>query len=566
MTDMTNDVTRQAEAARSPQPPADKSSSARASPDHVYSSPRDVQIGTAGGSSQEVNSTGSMRRRRRTTAAELAVLEREFLKCDKPPMGERDRISREIVACGGNGMNGREIQVWFQNKRQAMRRVATGGPVGSAEKSSARKDDRARPDGDVNTSFMSAASSESNSTQPDEEPQQTIAGRPRHNSVTPPGVLQFEHYYTPDSIARDAATKVQILPVTAAAPSTKTRGETEAKSAATQSMAMPPNRRKAGVLLANLDGRAEVMFSAPPLKPASPPREPQLITPIKTPINLRRGLSSTISRSASSPALLSMGMTPAGTKSRSPAQSLMNSAQAASTLQAMHQDFSRTRHPHSKSRVERPDRRLPPLSVSFGGANSTAGASTSANDASPSRSTSGPAGILTHSRKRSLLNEDIVQSDHGSTEGGHESKHRKRASLDIDYPGKENIPPTPSNLSSRPMTGSAGRAFESSDPAAYALGRSRTAQHAGQRPQDFDSQASKLPRRSVSAYLPTPNASFTVHDASTPGRERDRAQRSGDHQLDNNDGVRSTHARAQSAGSMSVEECALSLVGLASAR
>lgn len=51
------------------------------------------------------------RRRRRTTPAELAILEEEFIHCDKPSISERERISMRIHETGAPGMNGREIQV-----------------------------------------------------------------------------------------------------------------------------------------------------------------------------------------------------------------------------------------------------------------------------------------------------------------------------------------------------------------------------------------------------------------------------------------------------------------------
>lgn len=59
-----------------------------------------------------------VRRRRRTTAVELKILEAEFTKSDKPSIGERERISKLIAEqdIDGPGMNAREIQVWFQNK------------------------------------------------------------------------------------------------------------------------------------------------------------------------------------------------------------------------------------------------------------------------------------------------------------------------------------------------------------------------------------------------------------------------------------------------------------------
>lgn len=61
--------------------------------------------------------------------------------------------------------------------------------------------------------------------------------------------------------------------------------------------------RRAQLVLSDLgDGRAEVMFSPTPLKPSSPPRIPNMITPIRTPLSRKIA-----ARSASSPALLTLG-------------------------------------------------------------------------------------------------------------------------------------------------------------------------------------------------------------------------------------------------------------------
>ncbi|KTW27796.1 hypothetical protein T552_02235 [Pneumocystis carinii B80] len=64
------------------------------------------------------------RRRRRTTPQELAILEDEYLKDKKPNLLNRERIAAKInsIVSGEDKMGSREIQIWFQNKRQAMRR------------------------------------------------------------------------------------------------------------------------------------------------------------------------------------------------------------------------------------------------------------------------------------------------------------------------------------------------------------------------------------------------------------------------------------------------------------
>ncbi|KAG4306025.1 hypothetical protein PORY_000013 [Pneumocystis oryctolagi] len=67
------------------------------------------------------------RRRRRTAPQELAILEEEYLKDEKPNLLNRERIAAKInsVSTTGEKMGSREIQIWFQNKRQAMRRQSS---------------------------------------------------------------------------------------------------------------------------------------------------------------------------------------------------------------------------------------------------------------------------------------------------------------------------------------------------------------------------------------------------------------------------------------------------------
>ncbi|KAJ3327581.1 hypothetical protein HDU76_011499 [Blyttiomyces sp. JEL0837] len=60
------------------------------------------------------------RRRRKTTPAELAILESYYAKNKLPNLNERIALSKQI------GMSVREIQVWFQNRRQE-RRKGRGG-------------------------------------------------------------------------------------------------------------------------------------------------------------------------------------------------------------------------------------------------------------------------------------------------------------------------------------------------------------------------------------------------------------------------------------------------------
>lgn len=64
------------------------------------------------------------RRRRRTAPQELAILEEEYLKDERPNLLNRERIAAKInsMSTSEDKMGSREIQIWFQNKRQAMRR------------------------------------------------------------------------------------------------------------------------------------------------------------------------------------------------------------------------------------------------------------------------------------------------------------------------------------------------------------------------------------------------------------------------------------------------------------
>ncbi|KAI9096917.1 hypothetical protein DFS34DRAFT_686072 [Phlyctochytrium arcticum] len=56
------------------------------------------------------------KRRRRTTASELGILENHFLKNPLPNAYDRELLARET------GMTTRSVQVWFQNKRQSLKK------------------------------------------------------------------------------------------------------------------------------------------------------------------------------------------------------------------------------------------------------------------------------------------------------------------------------------------------------------------------------------------------------------------------------------------------------------
>ncbi|KAG5438658.1 hypothetical protein PCK2_000937, partial [Pneumocystis canis] len=74
------------------------------------------------------------RRRRRTMPHELAILEEEYLKDERPDLLNRQRIAAKINSLSENDdkMGSREIQIWFQNKRQAMRRQISHSALSSA--------------------------------------------------------------------------------------------------------------------------------------------------------------------------------------------------------------------------------------------------------------------------------------------------------------------------------------------------------------------------------------------------------------------------------------------------
>ncbi|KZT50253.1 homeobox-domain-containing protein, partial [Calocera cornea HHB12733] len=61
-----------------------------------------------------------IKRRRRTTPEELAVLEAEYAKCTLPDAKNRVRIGQMT------NMSARSVQIWFQNKRQTDKRKAQG--------------------------------------------------------------------------------------------------------------------------------------------------------------------------------------------------------------------------------------------------------------------------------------------------------------------------------------------------------------------------------------------------------------------------------------------------------
>lgn len=80
-----------------------------------YSSP-DIEPDTLGHAPGTAENPLIPKRRRRTSPAELAILEIEFARNPLPSQGERSRIADRV------GMTGRAAQVWFQNRRYVFRR------------------------------------------------------------------------------------------------------------------------------------------------------------------------------------------------------------------------------------------------------------------------------------------------------------------------------------------------------------------------------------------------------------------------------------------------------------
>ncbi|CEQ39991.1 SPOSA6832_01570 [Sporobolomyces salmonicolor] len=78
------------------------------------------------------------KRRRRTTPAELAILEDEFRKNSRPDQGERGRIAQRL------GMTCRAVQVWYQNRRQKEKKESSS-IAGSSKASSVTSGDLSSP-------------------------------------------------------------------------------------------------------------------------------------------------------------------------------------------------------------------------------------------------------------------------------------------------------------------------------------------------------------------------------------------------------------------------------------
>lgn len=67
------------------------------------------------------NAQLARRKRRRTSAMELSILEDEFSKNPKPNKEQREEVSKRV------GMTEKAVQIWFQNKRQSHRKQQLRG-------------------------------------------------------------------------------------------------------------------------------------------------------------------------------------------------------------------------------------------------------------------------------------------------------------------------------------------------------------------------------------------------------------------------------------------------------
>lgn len=67
------------------------------------------------------NAQLARRKRRRTSALELSILENEFSKNSKPTKEQRNDICKRV------GMTEKAVQIWFQNKRQSHRKQQQRG-------------------------------------------------------------------------------------------------------------------------------------------------------------------------------------------------------------------------------------------------------------------------------------------------------------------------------------------------------------------------------------------------------------------------------------------------------
>lgn len=90
------------------------------------------------------NASLARRKRRRTSPNELAILNQEFLKGSTPGKSKRLEISKKV------NMTEKAVQIWFQNKRQSIRRLR------SCEKEITELPPT--PDTSINSSFCSDSS------------------------------------------------------------------------------------------------------------------------------------------------------------------------------------------------------------------------------------------------------------------------------------------------------------------------------------------------------------------------------------------------------------------------
>ncbi|KAI5793170.1 hypothetical protein EDC01DRAFT_87961 [Geopyxis carbonaria] len=248
------------------------------------------------------NAPLARRRRRRTTPHDQAILEEEYLKCNRPDKARRREITMKV------GMGEKEVQIWFCNKRQAQRRRATpllphemiphSSRMSQIASSSLGAYGRSSSPGSTGLSFASDSVSSAHGSS---SPSAASAPAPRlHidneyddddencNEVTH---LEFESsqqlHPTPEKIqssqlpalpAQSKQTPLQVSPFVA---STKTNASSEESTMTTSA-----HRRLQDVL-----SRSEPPVESTPVPVATPSRRTNPTNPLPPPRLLRRSSS-----------------------------------------------------------------------------------------------------------------------------------------------------------------------------------------------------------------------------------------------------------------------------------
>ncbi|ODQ65350.1 hypothetical protein NADFUDRAFT_51945 [Nadsonia fulvescens var. elongata DSM 6958] len=98
------------------------------------------------------------RKRRRTSPSELLILERAFIQCPKPTRASRDVIAQRV------NMPEKAVQIWFQNKRQAVRKEYESDVVffGCQNRKNSTSD--SSTNGDADSDVVTTQNNENNKT------------------------------------------------------------------------------------------------------------------------------------------------------------------------------------------------------------------------------------------------------------------------------------------------------------------------------------------------------------------------------------------------------------------